>query len=117
MSSLLNFFKIIADLKGKEGEDFKRLEGEGVPGTLDVGVPHVPVTQKYRFHKMKVKWKVLFWKAYRRDQWLNLKRLQNKSGSPHTVHEEGNRNDSMTSDLWWKRIKISSETLLVCQNC
>ena len=58
MSSLLKFFLIIVDLKGIEGEDFKRLEGEGVPGTLDVGVPHVPVTQMYRFHKMKVKWKM-----------------------------------------------------------
>ena len=57
MSSLLKFFLIIVDLKRIEGEDFKRLEGEGVPGALDVRVPHVPVTQKYRFHKMKVKWK------------------------------------------------------------
>ena len=57
MSSLLKFFLIIVDLKRKEGEDFKCLKGEGVPGTLDVGVPHVPVTQKYRFRQMKVKWK------------------------------------------------------------
>ena len=58
MSSLLKFFLIIVDLKWIEGEDFKCLKGEGVPGTLDVGVPYVPVTQKYRFHKMKVKWKI-----------------------------------------------------------
>ena len=58
MSSLLKFFLIIVDLKGIEGEDFKCLEGEGVPGTLDVGVPHVPVTQKYRLRQMKVKWKM-----------------------------------------------------------
>ena len=49
-TSSSKFHIIIVDLKRKEGEDFKCLEGEGVPGTLDVGISHVPVTQKCRFH-------------------------------------------------------------------